>query len=329
MKNDLRVKEKFNLKKFLLSWEMILVYVLILINIILMIIKPNVFFSKGTITAIIRSGMDLSIMVLGMVFILLLGEIDVSVGSIMILSCTVMGEIYNATSSSALTLCLGILTGGVCGLINGILVAKNKIPSVIVTIATALIFKGIVEVVLERHVLSEFPNWFFVLAWDDIIGIPFSLLYFLGFALIFAIVMHKTKFGRELYLIGSNKKVAKYSGLRVELIVIITFVIMGITAALSGVIFVGRLNGISPSVATGYELRVIAIAVLGGVSTKGGKGKMVGPIIATLVVAFLCKTLDLIGVQANVQKIFIGVILIISVIIPIIKNKVKGANENA
>lgn len=314
-------KKHFN-KSFLYSWEMILVYLLIGINVLLMVALPETYFFSGSIQTIIRSGMDLSIMVLGMVLILVLGEIDVSVGSIMILSSMVMGLSYQSGLGAFLSVILGIICGATCGLVNGVLVTYAKMPSVIVTIATGLLFKGIVRAVLKDTYLNTFPDFFVKFAWNDIGGIiPVSLLIFVIFAVIFGLVLHKSKFGRELYVIGSNKDVAKYSGINVNLVKIIAFVIMGVTASLSGILFVGRFDGITFSVGNGYELKVIAIAVLGGVSTLGGKGKIYGPCIATLFMAFLTKTLDLFEIHPNVVKIAIGLVLIIAVLIPRINSE--------
>lgn len=316
-------------KKFFYSWEMILVYLFFAINILLMIFVNDVYFTHGSIQTIIRCGMEISFMVLGMTFILILGEIDVSVASIMLLSAMVMGLTYeNMVGASGeamaaiISVLMGVIAGGCCGLLNGILVSVIKMPSVITTIGTSFLFRGIVHIALGGDFKSNFPKFFEPLAWDDIGGvIPVSLIVFLIFAAFFCLILHRSRFGRQLYLVGNNKDTANYSGIRVAKTKIIAYVIMGVTAALSAIIFVGRLGGIDYTMATGYELKVIAVVVLGGVSTLGGKGKLYGPIIATFFMAFLLKSLDLFQVQQNVQKIAIGVILILAVLIPRMNKK--------
>lgn len=311
-------------KQFFYSWEMILVYLLIAINILLMMFVNDVYFTFGNIQTIIRCGMEISFMVLGMTFILILGEIDVSVASIMLLSAMVMGLTYEnmvptmgEAMAATTAVIAGVLAGGCCGLLNGILVSLIKMPSVITTIGTSFLFRGIVHIAIGGNFKTNFPKFFEPLAWDDIGGIiPVSLVVFLAFAIVFCIILHRSKFGRRLYLIGNNKDTANYSGIRVAKTKIIAFTIMGMTTALSAIIFVGRLGGIDYTMATGYELKVIAVVVLGGVSTLGGKGKLYGPIIATFFMAFLLKSLDLFEVQQNVQKIAIGIILILAVLIP-------------
>lgn len=314
---NLSVQKEFKLSKFLIKWEMILVYILVLINLILMITRPNYYFASGTIPSIIQSGMDLSCMVLGMIFILLLGDIDVSVASIMIISAMVMGLLKDAGTNDAVIVLCGLLAGAVCGLFNGVLVARLNMPSVIVTIATSELFRGIVKIRLDVNVLKNFPLWFQDLAWDNILGVPVALLIFLALSAVFAVVLHKGKFGRKLYMIGNNPTASQYSGIDVPRTKIIVFVIMGLTAGISAIFFIGRMGGgISSTMGKGYEMNVIAIAVLGGVSTSGGKGRVYGPVIATLIMAFLSYTMGLLGVDANTRQIFTGIILIIAVLIP-------------
>ncbi len=326
--NDLRVKEKFSLSKFLVSWEMILIYILIFINVALMILKPDLYFAHGTIQSIIKSGMDVSFMALGMVFVLMIGEIDISVASIMIFSCMVMGLMHQSGLPDVLTVAGGVAAGTLCGLFNGILVAVLKIPSVIATIGTSMLFRGIVQIVLDVNTLKTFPSWFSALSWQDFGGVvPYSLICFIVAAAIFAVVLHRRKFGRELYIIGNNSTTAEYSGINVRRVKIAVFSIMGATSALSGILFAGRLGGISSSMGTGNELLVIAIAVFGGISTNGGKGKAYGPVISVFIMAFLSKTLDLLGVHSNIQKIIIGIILLVAVILPNLKNEFADKNK--
>jgi len=323
---DLRANEKFSIKRLLASWEMILVYILFFINIALMFLETDIYFASGTMQFIIRSGMAVSFMVLGMTFVLLIGCIDVSAASIMIVSCMVMGLVAGQGAPDAVTVLCGILAGALCGAFNGVLVAKFKMPSVIVTIATSMLFRGIVEIILNGEALDIYPKWFAVLSWHDLGGvIPYSAICYIAVALILGFVLLKTRFGRTVYVIGNAETTARYSSVRVDLVKIAVFTLMGVTAAMSGILFAGRLGGITSGMGKGYELQVIAIAVLGGVSTNGGKGKIFGPVIATFIMAFLNKTLDLIGVHANIQKIITGILLLIVVMIPTLK---KDAFKN-
>ncbi len=319
---NLTVKDKFDLSKFLVQWEMILVYILILINLVLMITKSNLYFAPGTIQSIIQSGMDLSPLVLGMIFVLMLGDIDVSVASIMIMSSMVTGLTFDAGLPTFFCVLFGILAGGLCGAFNGFLVAFMGMPSVIVTISTSMLFRGIVKIILDVNVLKHFPSFYVDLAWTNVIGIPLALILFLAMAAAFMVILHKSTFGRKLYIIGNNDTCANYSGISVKWTKMTVFIIMGIMAGITSMFFVGRMGGgVSSTMGTGYELDAIAICVLGGISTNGGKGKVYGPVISTLIMAFLSYSLGLAGVDANSRKILIGFILIIAVLIPNINKK--------
>lgn len=314
---DLTVKQGFKLSKFLVSWEMVLVYILILINIVLIASRPNLYFSSGTIQSIIQSGMDVCPLVLGMILILMLGDIDVSVAANMIFASMATGLCCQAGLPALAAVIIGILAGAACGMFNGVCVAYIGMPAVIVTIATSMLFRGIVKIVLDVNVLKKFPGFYTAIAWTNIAEIPLSLILFLIMGAGFVFLLQKSKFGRKLYIIGNNPTCAEYSGIDVKKTKLLVFVIMGAMCGVASIFFVGRMGGsVSSTMGTGYEMTAIAICVLGGVSTNGGKGKVYGPIIATLIMAFLTYTLGLLEVDANTRKIVTGFILIIAVLIP-------------
>lgn len=322
---DLSVKQGFHLSKFLVSWEMVLVYILLLINIVLMLKKANLYFSHGTIQAIIQSGMDVSPLVLGMIFILMLGDIDVSVASTMIFASMVTGLCCLAGAPAFIGVIAGILAGAACGAFNGFFVAYVGMPAVIVTIATSMLFRGIVKIILDVNVLKSFPGFYTAVAWTNIAMIPLSLIIFLVMAAVFVFILHKSNFGRKLYVIGNNATCARYSGIDVKKTKLTVFITMGVMCGIASIFFVGRMGGsVSSTMGTGYEMTAIAICVLGGVSTNGGKGKVYGPVIATLIMAFLTYTLGLLEVDANTRKIVTGFILIIAVLIPNVNKQLLG-----
>lgn len=314
---DLSVKQGFKLSKFLVSWEMVLIYILILINLVLMATRTNLYFAPGTIQAIIQSGMDVCPLVLGMILILMLGDIDVSVASTMIFASMVTGLCCQSGIPAFVGVILGIASGALCGAFNGFFVAYIGMPAVIVTIATSMLFRGIVKIILDVNVLKVFPSFYTTIAWTNIAGIPLSLILFLIMGAGFVFLLQKSRFGRKLYIIGNNPTCAQYSGIDVKKTKLIVFVVMGAMCGAASIFFVGRMGGsVSSTMGTGYEMTAIAICVLGGVSTNGGKGKVYGPIIATLIMAFLTYTLGLLEVDANSRKIVTGFILIIAVLIP-------------
>ncbi len=319
---DLKVKEGFKLSKFLVKWEMILVYILIAVNIVLLISRPSLY-NLGTLQSIVTSGMDLSFMVLGMVLILMLGDIDVSISSIMILSGMTMGLLYQSGIPAIVAILAGIVVGGLCGLFNGFLVGKIGMPAVIVTIAGQSLYRGIAQIILGENTLKQFPKLFTDLYWKNVANlIPLSLICFLIVGVLFCVLLHKSTFGRKLYMMGNSMTASHYSGVNVAGTRMAVFTIMGVMTAISAMFFVGHMGGgLSSSMGTGYELDVIAICVLGGVSTAGGKGKMYGPIIATVLMAFLNYTTGLMGADSNIKKIISGAIMIIAVLIPMINRR--------
>lgn len=314
---DLTVKEKFKLSKFLVKWEMMLIYILILINLVLAVSRPELYFNIGTIQSVIQSGLDLSPMVMGMVFVLMLGDIDVSIASTMVLSGMTTGLLYQNGVAAIVAMFAGILTGAVCGAFNGFLVGYIKMPAVIVTISTSMLFRGIVEIILDVNSLKNFPAFYNAIGWRNWGIFPICLVLYTGITVIFYFILHRSTFGRQLYIVGNNPVTAAYSGIRVERVKLIVFILMGVMAGIGSIFFVGRMGGgLSSSMGTGYEMDTIAICVLGGISTNGGKGKVYGPFISTFIMAFLLYTLGLIGVDANTRKIVTGIVLLIAVLIP-------------
>jgi len=323
---DLTIKQGFKLSKFLVSWEMVLVYILVLINVVLMSMKPNLYFAAGTVQSIVQAGMDVCPLVLGMILILMLGDIDVSAASTMIFASMATGLCMDAGLPMIVAVLAGILAGAACGAFNGFFVAYVGMPAVITTIASSMLFRGIVKIVLDVNVLKNFPGFYTTIAWSNVAGIlPLDMLLFFAMAVGFFYILQKSKFGRTLYIIGNNPTCAQYSGINVKLTKLAVFTIMGAMCGVASIFFVGRMGGsVSSTMGTGYEMTAIAICVLGGVSTNGGKGKVYGPVIATFIFAFLTYTLGLLNVDANSRKIVTGFILIIAVLIPNVNKKLIG-----
>ena len=319
---DLTIKQGFKLSKFLVSWEMVLVYILLLINVVLMVMKPNLYFAAGTIQSIIQAGMDVCPLVLGMILILMLGDIDVSAASTMIFASMATGLCMDAGMPMIVAVLMAIISGMACGAFNGFFVSYMGMPAVITTISTQMLFRGIVKIVLDVNVLKNFPAFYTVIGWRNIGPIPVAMALFLVMAVGFWFLLQKSKFGRTLYIIGNNPTCAEYSGINVKLTKLIVFMIMGAMSGVASIFFVGRMGGsVSSTMGTGYEMTAIAICVLGGVSTNGGKGKVYGPVIATFIFTFLTYTLGLLNVDANSRKIVTGLILIIAVLIPNVNKK--------
>ncbi len=329
---DLTADEGFKLGNFLKSWEMVLIYILIVVNIVLMVSRADLYFKPGTLQAIIQSGMDVCPLVLGMCLVLMLGDIDVSCAAVMIFASMCTGLACQNGVPTAIAVILGLLGGTACGALNGFLVAYIKMPSVIVTIAGSMLYRGIVEIILDVNSLKVFPSFYVSIAWTNLGGvIPLALVLFLLMGIVFIYLLQKSKFGRQLYIIGNNAVCAQYSGIDVRKTKLIVFMIMGFMSGVASIFYVGRMGGsVSSSMGTGYEMTAISIAVLGGLSTNGGRGKMYGPIIATLIMCFLTYTLGLMNIDANTRKIVTGIVLIAAILISNLQgNPGKKAKKKA
>ncbi len=324
----LQASRPFDLKRFFLRWEWMLVGLLIAINIYNIINAPG-YLGSGLLNFGLRDFMDKAIMVFPMMLVILLGEIDVSVSSTMALSCVIMGMTYAEGTSGVpmwTAVLIGLLIGALCGFINGVILTVFKeLSSVIVTISTMIIFRGIAQILLETQSVGGFAPWFSYLNYGQIGGVPFGIIFFIAEALIFAYVVHKTPFGRRVYAMGSNITAARYSGIRTDRIKIIIFTLNGLFAAVAGMFSASKMSSVLPSMARNYELDVISMVVLGGVSTLGGTGNVLGVILATLAVGMIRYGLGLAGVNSQTILVVVGLMLIIAVAIPNFKKSFGGS----
>lgn len=312
-------QRKFSAKRFFLQWEWMLVAVLIIINIINICLSDNYLNYNGIMSAL-QMFMDKAVMIFPMMMVILLGDIDISVASTMALSGVVMGMAFQAGIPMPLAIVIALLIGTLCGFLNGLLLAKFKeLSAVIVTLIGMIIYRGIASILLEDQAIGGFPAWFNKLAWDSIGPIPIALLFFIIEAAVFILLLHKTPFGRRVYAMGNNAETSRYSGIKVGRMKIIIFTLNGLFAAVAALFLVSKMGSVRPSIATGYELDVIAMVVLGGVSTAGGKGRAPGVILSMFIICLLQYGLGLINVPSQSIMIILGVLLIVAVAIPNLK----------
>lgn len=310
-------EQKFSLKKFFLQWEWFLVLLFIGINIMNSNLSPYYMNADGLLNAT-SSFLEKAFLALPMAFVLILGEIDISVGSTVALSSVVMAVSYNnlgVPMGVAILICL--LTGTLCGFINGFILTKYKeLAPMIVTLGTQILYRGIATMILKDQASGSFPTWFSNIYWGSIGSIPYMLIVFIVLAVIFGVILHKTTFGRRVYAIGSNRVASRYSGIQVDKIRLIIYTVTGTMAAITAIFLTSRMGSTRPNIATAYEMDAIAMVVLGGISTSGGKGRFVGAVISIFIIGFLRYGLGLINVSSQVMLIIIGCLLIGAVMIP-------------
>jgi rhamnose transport system permease protein len=200
--------------------------------------------------------------------------------------------------------------------VNGLLQTRfRELSSVIVTLATMIIYRGIAYVILRDQAAGQFPQWYSALGWESVGGIPIMVVAFAVCAMAFTLLLHRTSFGRRVYAMGSNLTAARYSGVRTDAILLWVSVLTGLMAGVTALFLTSRMGSTRPNVAQGYELEVIAMVVLGGVSTSGGKGRMAGPLLAVFIIGFLNYGLGLVNIPAQVLLIIVGLLLILSVLV--------------
>jgi rhamnose transport system permease protein len=260
-----------------------------------------------------------AIMALSMTLIIVTRDIDLSVASIIALASVFMGLAAQAGAGVPLLVLIGLATGLLAGLANGAIITRFQIPAIVVTIGTMSLFRGIAYVVLGDTAITSYPagfSWFgqSYLVWS----IPFEFVLFLVLAAVFGFVLHFTTTGRRIYAIGNNPVAARFSGIPVDRYRLVLFTLNGLMAGLAAVLLTSRIGSTRPNIAAGWELEVITMVVLGGVSIMGGSGTISGVFIAVFVLGMMTFGLSLMNVPGIVMSVFVGTLLIASIAVPIL-----------
>ncbi len=260
---------------------------------------------------------------LAMALLITAGEIDLSVASIIALSSTAMGAAAAAGLGPAPLVVVGIAVGIAAGAFNGFVVTWFRIPSIVVTIGTMSLFRGIAFVVLGDQAYRHYPPGFAYFGQGYVWWvISFEFVLFLALAVVFGVVLHFTAFGRRIYAIGNNPVAALFSGVRVDRIRFLLFVLTGAMSGVAAILLTSRIGSTRPTIATGWELEVITMVVLGGVNILGGSGTIPGVFIAAFVMGLVTFGFGLLNVPGIVQSIFIGSLLIGAIALPIVAGKI-------
>jgi rhamnose transport system permease protein len=304
------------MKEFLRSWEALLVVILVATLFANYQLAPQFLTEQNQIN-LFQLSIEKIMVALIMTFIIINGEIDLSVASIMGLAACAFGVLVESGVSASLAIILCLLLGVAAGAFNAFWITYVGIPSLVVTLAMLIAFRGFARVLLEDRGITGFPDWFNSLGRDAFIGpVPLSLLVFVVLLAILWVVLHRTGFGREVFMIGNNAEVARYSGVRVARVKSILFMLSGLISAMAGLFYAGRLASVRGDAAVGFELDIITMVLLGGVSIFGGKGTMLGVVLSILIVLNLRNGMALANITGHIQTAVIGILLIASVLIP-------------
>ena len=309
-------------------WEWMLVG-LILLDILLNTRLSPFFLDARNLSRTSSDFMEIGLMMLPMVFIIITGNIDLSVASNMGMSASFMGLLHNLGVNIWVAALAGLLLGTLGGFLNGVLVARVKLPALVVTLGTYAFYRGIAYGFLGDQAARGYPKSFTYFGQGKVFGslIPFSVALFIVLAIIFGLVLHRTTFGRYLFAIGNNENATLYSGVPVARIKFIIYTLSGFMAALAGLVLAARFGSTRPDIGTGLELSVITAVVLGSVDINGGKGTMIGAGLSLLLIGLMRFGMGLLNIQGQVQGIVIGLLLILSILLPGIAGQVSSLRK--
>lgn len=312
------------LRRIMGSWEVLLLGVAILIFIANSLASPY-FLNAWNLSDATFNFTEKAIIAFAMALLIIAGEIDLSVAAIIALASTAMGAAAQMGAGTPGLVAIGIGTGLLCGAFNGFLVAGLKLPSIVVTIGTMSLFRGISYMVLGDQAYGKYPADFAYFGQGYVFWvISFEFVLFIAMAILFAILLHATNFGRQVYVIGNNPFAARFSGIPVERVKFILFLLTGLMSGIAAVCLTSRLGSTRPSIAQGWELEVVTMVVLGGVSILGGSGTIAGVVIAAFVMGLVTFGLGLLNVPGIVMSIFVGLLLIITIAIPIVVRRLRS-----
>jgi rhamnose transport system permease protein len=297
-------------RSLLLRHETILGFLLI-VALIVLAFQSDAFFTAGNLLNQGRLMAEVGLVALAMTFVIVTGGIDLSVGSILGLVAILLGVFWQKLGMPLpLAMILGIVVGGVAGLVNGLIITRFGVPPLIATLATLALYRGLAEGISQARSVRGYPEWFFTLGQGEFLDVPVQLWIFALLAVVAAVILGLSTFGRATYAIGSNAVASRFSGLSVDRALLLIYTASGLVAGLAAVIFVSRVSTTRSDMGTGLELDVITAVVLGGTSIFGGRGTIIGTLLGLVLMQALKNGLALAGVKGDGTIVVIGAVLI-------------------
>lgn len=298
------------------SWEMLLFLVAIAIFIGNSFASPY-FLNAWNLSDATFNFTEKAMIAFAMALLIIAGEIDLSVASIIALASTAMGAVAQFDVSTPTLVLVGLSVGISCGAFNGFLVTKFGLASIVVTIGTMSLFRGISYIILGDKAYRGYPEEFAFFGQGYVFWvISFEFVLFVLTAIVFGLLLHKSQFGRTVYAIGNNQTGAFFSGINVHRVKFLLFLLTGLMSGIAAICLTSRLGSTRPSIAFGMELEIVTMVVLGGVNILGGSGSITGVVIAAFVMGLVTFGLGLLNVPGIVMSIFIGTLLILVIAIP-------------
>jgi rhamnose transport system permease protein len=298
------------------SWEVLLLAVAIAVFVVNSLASPY-FLSPWNLSDATFNFTEKAMIAFPMALLIIAGEIDLSVAAIIALASTAMGYALQFGVGTPGLVVIGLGVGLLCGALNGALVTRLGLPSIVVTIGTMSLFRGIAFIVLGDKAFTGYPASFAFFGQGYVWWVfSFELALFAALAVAYGVLLHRTSFGRAVYATGNNPTAALFSGIRVARVKFLLFLMTGLMSGVASVCLTSRLGSTRPSIALGWELEIVTMVVLGGVSILGGSGSIPGVVIAALVLGMVTFGFGLLNVPGIVMSIFIGLLLIGVIALP-------------
>jgi ribose transport system permease protein len=295
------------------------VFIILALMCVFLSLTTKTFLTSTNIFNVLRAFSWIAIAAFGEILVIIIAGIDLSVGSTMALAGLAAGFAYRADQPMAVGLLAGILTGALVGVANGLIVTKGKLPAFIATLGTLSIGRGLCYGLTNGQPLTEFPNSFRLLGQYDLpvlgVKIPLPAIYMVVLAVIMGLFLARTVWGYRIYALGGNEQATALSGINIDRLKLLVFTLSGLLAGIGGVIMTARLGVAAPTAANGYELDVIAAVFIGGASTSGGEGSILGALMGAAIMQVLRNGLVLLGFPAYWQSAAIGLVIVVTLML--------------
>ena len=312
---------KFNVKKFLMKYIM---YFVLVIMCIVLSFANDAFLSTANLMSIVKQISIQSIVAIGMTMIIITGNIDLSVGSIVAFGSVIAAMMMKSGLPIPLAIVGTILCCGLLGLLTGGVTAKLKLHSFLVTLALMQAIRGLAQTMTGGYPIAGLPSSFGIIASGSIGPVPYLVIYMIVFYAFFIYLMKYTSFGRSIYAIGGNQESARLSGINIEKVKTLVFVISSLLCGVAGILLTAKVRSGDPTSASGWEMDTIAGAIIGGTSMAGGEGNLGGTIVGLLFIGILSNGMVLLGVNPYTQTVVKGLVIFLAVILNSIQ---KRSNE--
>ncbi|MEQ2488376.1 ABC transporter permease [Blautia obeum] len=313
--------KSFDLKKFLMKYVM---YLFLILMCIVLTIASDKFLTLTNLMTIIKQISIQSIVAIGMTMIIISGNIDLSVGSLVALCSVSCAMLMNKGLPTIIAVLAAVIIGAFAGFITGGVTAKLKLHSFLVTLALMTALRGLAQTLTNGRPVAGLPSSFGKVASGTVGPVPLLVIYMIVLYAIFMYVMKYTAFGRSIYAVGSNQESARLSGINIEKVKTLVFILSGALCGIAGVLLTAKVRSGDPTCANAWEMDTIAGAIIGGTDMNGGEGKLGGTIIGLLFVGILANGMVLLGVSAYMQSVIKGLVIFMAVIINSIQKRSQG-----